>query len=445
MGLKWLHSRFRRVKILRDGRAILGLLRFYLRSLPDWAYWRRQRRRHLTVVLPSGKSSGLLNIVFVSLDARVREAKLAYAARLCGHRVTLVGKPRQVGDTITQHFDAYYQADTPWQILALLDELRPDVTHLFVNYNNARMLPVLLYAPSPVVYDPYDCMRGMIKPEYQFNRLELEVEHICFACADHICARSLEALYLRRQFGYRMPAATYFPEYCWSLPRQREPRQIHDDEELHVVYCGGIFPEDRYPAAEYGYAQYIEVGRVLARQRIHLHIYPAPAPLNANFEEFFQLYLEEEKRNPFFHLHKSVSQAELRQELVRYDAGLFFYGKDINKALGRQTVAKMHYSVANKLFDYIEAGLVVLLHGGRHQTGLVRHYGPVIVPRDLAQVRSALADTLSKGVKPHQSVLIDYQAPRLDKMYRHVANAVHCDSPVNWWQGLSVIVDRIGR
>ena len=425
MNLDQLRSRLRRIEVLRNGWGGLRLLKFYLQYLPDWGHWQRRRRQEkvASVTRPAVCTpSGPLHIVFVTKYARAREFKLAYAARLCGHRVTLIATHVQSSDMVAQHFDAHYGAGSPWQILALLDELHPDVTHLFVLYNNARMLPVLLYAPSPVVYDPYDCLQGMIKPEYQTNRLELEAERICFARADHICARSLEPLYLRRNFGCRMPQSTYFPEYCWHVPVECKARQVSDGERLRVVYCGGVWPEDKYPSQLCGHAQFIEMGRIFGQQGIELHIYPATFPGMASFEDFFQLYLEEEKRNPFFHLHRPVSQLELQQELVQYDAGIFLYGKDISRALGRMTEAKMHYSSANKLFDYIEAGLVVLLHGGKHQTGLVRHYGSVIVPRDLGQVRSSLVDALSKEFQPRQSVLIDCQSPRLDKMYRQVAN-----------------------
>ena len=351
------------------------------------------------------------------------ECKLCYAARLFGHRVTLVASRVQSPETVSQSFDAYHQTENPWQTLALLDQLRPDVVHVFTDYANALILPILLYAPAPVIYDPYDCAQGMIKPQYQYNFLELLAERVCFARADHICSRSLEPLFLRRRFQYRMPNVTYFPEYCWRAPEPCVPRAIQEDEELHIVYCGGVMPEDRFPAEEYGYAQYIEVGRVLAKQRIHLHIYPAPNPGNADFENFFSLYLEESKQNPFFHIYHPLPHEELVKKLPQYDAALHIMGATINDGIGRSTRAKLDYSSANKLFDYIEAGLPLIVHNGKHQRGIVRHYGQIVEVSDISRVRKALAAVIGMKKCSNEKAYIAYHAKRLGNMYAEVVKS----------------------
>jgi glycosyltransferase involved in cell wall biosynthesis len=320
-------------------------------------------------------------------------------------------------------FEAQYVADNPWQMLSLLDSLHPDVAHLFAHTDNFRILPVLLHAPSPVIYDPYDCLQGMIKPENQANRLELEAERTCFARASHVCARSLEPLYLRRQFGYHMPGATYFPEYCWHTPRQRSPRQVDDGEELHVVYCGGVWPEDRYPANTHGYAQYLEVARALAQQKIHLHLYPAPMPNSVPFDQFFSVYLSESYQNRFLHIHHSLPYEELMAELPMYDAALHIAGITVNRNLGRVTRAKLDYSSANKLFDYIEAGLPVVIHDGNHQRGIVRHYGTSVEITDISQTRQALLAALRTTRLAKPAAAMAYQARRLGRMYRSVVQA----------------------
>ena len=406
-------------------RKVWPYVKYYIRHLPDWAYWRLGR---VALARPAISSSPAtqLHVVFVTFHATAREFKLAYAALLCGHRVTLIAKHARPSNMAAHQFDAPYEADNPWRMLTLLDRLRPDVTHLFAHMDNARILPVMLYAPSPVVYDPYDCLQGMIKPENQYSRLELEAERTCFARADHICARSLEPLYLRRHFGYRMPATTYFPEYCWHPPQQRKARQVHNDEELHIVYCGGVWPEDRFPSATHGYAQYLEVGRALGKQRIHLHLYPAQVPNVVHFDEFFSLYLEESKQNPFLHIHHSLPYEELMSELPKYDAALHVAGVTVNKGLGRVTRAKLDYSSANKLFDYIEAGLPVIIHDGKHQRGIVRHYGASVEISDISQAREALFSTRNTMQSPKSSAAMAKHAERLGRMYQSVVKP--CES-----------------
>lgn len=411
-----LRTTVRKIKLLRNTWAVLRLLQFYGQSAPNWFRW-RQGLRHKDGKIRGQQPGEPLHIVFVTRYARAREFKLAYAARLCGYRVTLVAPNVQSADLVAQHFNAHYKEADPWRILMLLNDLKPDITHLFVNYNNAQMLPVLLHAPSPVVYDPYDCIQGMIVPEH-LNYPEVLAERVCFARADHVCARSLEPLYLRRQFGYRMRGTTYFPDYCWEPPQRNTEKVYGKNDELHVVYCGGIWPEDRFPASEFGYAQYIDIGRALAKQAIHLHLYPAPTPVNANINEFFALYLTEARVNPYFHFHEPLPNDGLLKVLRQYDAAMHIMGVSVNGNLGRATRAKLDYSTANKLFDYIEAGLPVIIHDGRHQRGLVRHYGRTVEVTHIDHVREALLQVLNAdhSIKPDPAIAV--HAAHLDNMYR---------------------------
>lgn len=417
-----LRYRLRRSRLLRNIWASVRLVRWCAYSLPDWLTWHWEKGKTSTA---NSKSAEMrldsLHIAFVSSRARVREFKLAYAARLHGHRVTLIASRVDSPDNVKEYFNSFHKAENAWQALYWLEQLQPDVVHLFVCYNNIVMLPVLLFAPCPVVYDPYDCVKGMFRPEYQLHPLELFAERVCFARASHICARSLEPLYLRRNFGYRMPAVTYFPEYCWNEPIRRSVRKVGKDEPLHIVYCGGIFPEGRYPSEEYGYAQYLEIGRILASQKIHLHIYPAVPPMCRNFKEFFAIYIEESEKNPYFHFYEPFSNRLLRTVLRNYHAAIHIMGTSINGSLGHATRAKLDYSTANKIFDYIEAGLPVVIHNGKHQRGLVRHYGEIVEIHDLSEVRQALTQVLARAASDSRSIpTLSRQAHRLDSMYRGV-------------------------
>jgi hypothetical protein len=397
-------------------------LQAYVRGMPDWRRCRLTPRKLKPSSFRAEPVFDLparpLHIAFVSNKITARELKVAHAARLCGNRVTLITRQANSGAGLAGHFDECLIADNPWRMLLLIDELRPDVIHTFVHEDNLWMRPVLLYAAAPLVYDPYDCLQAMLRPDYQYSRWQLTAERRWFSEADHICARSLEPRYLRRHQDYRMPSTTYFPEYCWQVPSHRKPRHLQEDTELNIVYCGGIWPEDRYSAASAGYAQYIEIGRVLAKQHIHLHLYPSPPPAGVTHESFFSAYLHEQARNLFFHIYPTLPYEELMRELPRYDAALHILGARINTELGSATPAKKDCSSANKLFDYIEAGLPVIIHEGRHQRGVVRHYGVSIEVTDIGQVRQALLHVLSVGSPGKPSAAIASHARRLDAMYR---------------------------
>jgi hypothetical protein len=405
------------MRFFRAGIMEVETLKVYLLSLPSFLQWYSKRNSDYSVGLGASKSEETLHIFFVARRPRIRELKLAHAARLCGHRVTLISAERLADDILKKFYDGYFQAKSPWRVLDLIKLYRPDAVHLFVGYDILYMVPVVLWSPVPVVYDPYDCMRGMIKREYQMSFLRLKMEKICFERAAHICSRSVEPKLLKRRFGYRIPRITFFPEYCWKQPRPLNENWLGKNGEIHVVYCGQVIPENIAQAKMSGFAQYIQICRILAAQKAHLHIYPTFYK-GSDFENYFSLYLEEDQINPYFHFHRSVPHDVLIRELTQYQAALHVLGPRVNTIIGAVTQEKVNYSTANKLFDYIEAGLPVIIHRGRHQLGIVRHYGKEILVDDLKKIRK---DIIAAWQRPNRSVRtcnLDFHAPRLGKMYR---------------------------
>lgn len=350
--------------------------------------------------------------MFVSSLSKPRLFKLAHAIGLSGHRVSLISGARY-GDRERRYFDCVAAAAGPWEILERLEEMTPDVVHLFGNYDNFRMLPVARFSPAPVVFDAYDVLRGMKADKWQADWIELRAERRLFEHADHICARHMEPYVLKRRFGYELPGSTFFPDYCWGPParRRRQP-----SEDPHVVYCGNVMPEDRYSREEAGFAQYLGVGRTLAKQRIHLHIYPACGGLDLDFDRYFALYLRESETNPYFHFYRPLPYDQLIERLAEYDAALHAFDE-----LGRVTEDKLRYSTANKLFDYIEAGLPVIIHRGRLQRSIVRRCGTAVTVESLENLRAALESALRAGRAPVDRCDLAYHAPRLARMYERVA------------------------
>lgn len=384
-------------------------------SFPDFCRWISTSERELNG--PQEKRNTEPIIVYVTARVRVRERKLAHAAGLAGFKVIIItlSNYSSLADISSPHV-SFLVAKNCWEILVLVRRAQADLIHLFVNYDNLELFPVLCCASVPVVYDPYDCLAGMMAAPFQQASLELLAERLCFSHAAHVCARSLEPAYLRRKLGYRMAKCSYFPDYPWKAPHHQSEVSRKRADGLHVVYCGAIWPEDKFSAAEFGYSQYLEISRVLAEQEIHLHLYPAPIPPSRRFEEFFAKYILEAQQNPFLHLHRSVAADVLRAELRQYDAALHVFGKDLNGQVGRVTRAKLDYSSANKIFDYIEANLPVVIHNGRLQRWILRHYGYSIEIENLSCLRAAIIEFrhMRYGRVPD----LESQSGRLGSMYR---------------------------
>jgi hypothetical protein len=168
-----------------------------------------------------------------------------------------------------------------------------------------------------------------------------------------------------------------------------------------------------------GYAQYLDIGRILAGQEIHLHIFPACAELDIDFDDYFGLYLRENESNPFFHFHRPVPYGELIPRISEYDAALHVF----DEGGGRQTIDKLNYSTANKLFDYVEAGLPIIVHRGLLQRSIARRCGTAVHANSLRNLRPALEDALATRRTPISRCDLEYHWPRLAKMYEQVASA----------------------
>ena len=105
------------------------------------------------------------------------------------------------------------------------------------------------------------------------------------------------------------------------------------------------------------------------------------------------------------------------EALAQYYFALHICGPGINDQTGQNTQAKVHYSTANKLFDYIQAGLPVIIHEGFHQRGLVRHYGRAICVQHLDELANLLPAALQAPYPVHVSATLAYQAPRLGRRF----------------------------
>jgi hypothetical protein len=106
----------------------------------------------------------------------------------------------------------------------------------------------------------------------------------------------------------------------------------------------------------------------LSAQGIHFHIYPSPSNVRADYEE----YEVTAKENPYFHFHAPVAQHELALEMSKYDWGIlpFFAGQN------EQSEAKYKYATTLKLFNFMEAGLPVIVSKDIiYQSWILDRYG----------------------------------------------------------------------
>lgn len=132
---------------------------------------------------------------------------------------------------------------------------------------------------------------------------------------------------------------------------------LADDRDLSIVFAGYFESEEDRPDSPW--ASWLEFAKLCARNHCHLHIYPT----TDIGKDSFKGHRRFAEASPYFHLHEAVPFRELPAELSKYDYGLI-PGRNIDFAKVRQdfeTKEKVIYGGSNKPFDYIAAGLPVIV------------------------------------------------------------------------------------
>ena len=204
------------------------------------------------------------------------------------------------------------------------------------------------------LYDMQDvlCIYYGLNTDIRWFQQEFPHEKNVLSLSDGLVSHGLEPIPATKIYSIKKrPPLLFFPLYCDNDFFQTNTKELRPDN-IHLVYAGEIMGSFR-DKKQFGNVQFHELIDVLSKQKIHFHVYPSPSTLPLYFEEYRQI----EKQNPFFHLHKAVAQDKLAKELSQYHFGIipFF------KANTNQSDDKYKYSTALKLFNFIEAGIPVLV------------------------------------------------------------------------------------
>ena len=187
---------------------------------------------------------------------------------------------------------------------------------------------------------------------------------------------------------------------------------------------GGVAGSHR-DKTHYGSIQFHDLIRVLDAQQIHFHIYPSPSNARADYEEYEQI----DKATGYFHFHAAVSQDAMAAELGRYHFGILPFFSSHSSQSGD----KYKYATSLKMFNYIEAGLPILVSGDLvYQSWIVRRYeaGITIRQEDLVNLRQVVtgcdyAAMVAKLTARREEISLKVHIPRLLRFYGEVAGRHH--------------------
>lgn len=272
---------------------------------------------------------------------------------------------------------------------------------------------------APFIQDMQDVYATYygLNPDLPWLKRELPHERACLEQADGVIGHSLEPNVAYRKYGTKnKPANLFFPLYCDNDFFRTNQKPLNPDD-IHLVYAGGVAGSHRNPK-QYGNIQFQQIIQTLSAQKLHFHIYPSPSNVRADYEEYEALA----KENPFFHFHKSVAQQDLSKELSQYHFG--FHTGFVNDKEHKQSADKYKYCTTLKLFNFIEAGIPVIISKNltfqcwmleRFQCGFgiertqLEHLRPFILGLKYEEARARLIEQREDlGLKKHTARLLSF-------------------------------------
>ncbi|MCE1225274.1 MAG: hypothetical protein LWW87_02175 [Geobacteraceae bacterium] len=398
---------------------------FGLQPIPDQELADMHRALIQAVSAAASRKRIQKQAVFVSDLPMSREAKLAYGLKRNGWDTILLHSGT-ASFKAPEYFSQVFQYNSPLEALCIAHTLSPAVFHLFSRWDFSTSSAFIVYRPGKVVFDDYDVMAGMVKlpalTDHQFAQYHLE--RFCLENADGLCCRSLETQYAKRHLGYVYRGRRiFFTDYCWdyfSVGR----RETKKSEYLCIANVGNLYVD---PDAGIGEAAnyHLQVAIELSDGSICSTLYKAN--LTGKLAHYLGNILLKNTRIEFKELPYETLIKELQE---RHHAGLICAPPGIAETSQEiYTQKKRVYSIGNKAFDYIDAGLVIIMdQENKFLCWLVKRYHVLVDFGFFIKNHAKYAGVIRDYVQSYQEELaktsmklaVAGQAPRLIRFYEQL-------------------------
>ncbi len=375
--MRWKDFLKRVAPILRDRRVVTRLHTWTDRilGLPTELRLARLGRTRNGAVNVARKDR---RVVFVSDSPLRREFKLAFALKRAGWDVLLLYRNAPANADFS-NFAAVQRFRTAAEALEMALRSGARLFHCSSACADDSTMRIIAAKPGVVIYEPYDFFFGIADglpwAERMFSH-DIARQAYCLAHADAICTPDLQLAYRRHLSGFgRVKPLICFPNYCWNLeplPAQRS------DSEIRIVQVGWTGFETR-GEDDTGAFRVVQAF-VASGCHFHLYLYPNSPPAGtAEFRRQFADYIALASETDRVHFHGTVPPQQIVRELTQYDYGLNMINAcNFDIPWTRQNPLWLRYVGSSRNFDYIDAGLGILMDG-KLSFGLrsFRDYGTV--------------------------------------------------------------------
>ena len=292
------------------------------------------------VYVPYKKIKNTLHILFVQKVPCIRTHKIAEILRARGIDVSIAytGEPPEASHpyyaNIYSEQNAFFSAK---DMVDYVNNSEYDLVHC--SNEPDSLTNIMLTTNKPVVHDTHDFISLCYKAKGDMLTLE------------YLANTKSHGLIYVNEYNLQLAKERYGVDDHNTLVIENRPSHAArpkeslkkiscDDKEIHCVYEGSIFknPNDM---------RYMEnIWLKLAENGVHVHFYTYADP------HYCQKL---ERLHPLIHYEGAASSVDLLTTLTQYDCGLVLFQELPEYQL------KLDTSLPNKLFEYISAGLPIVV------------------------------------------------------------------------------------
>jgi glycosyltransferase involved in cell wall biosynthesis/predicted TPR repeat methyltransferase len=276
-----------------------------------------------------------INILFVQEAPCIRNYKMATALRSKGHRVSLAYTKARLSQMYKGLSDDIYDECIQLKSHRQLWDISKDYDIIHC-HNEPDILTVAAFAgDAPVVHDTHDLISLRANGDPNLSYFEGVANR---GASGRVYSTRHQMEEAKKLYGVNGPSLVYYNYVSEAdLPKKFLSKLSDKDGKVHIVYEGGIGGN--------GHRDFSSLFVDLANQGLHIHIYPA-----SYNQEIAQYFLNHKN----VHYYHPLSPKRIMEAMTQYDFGIIPF----NLETGNKRF--LDSTIANKLFEYMAAGLPVI-------------------------------------------------------------------------------------
>ena len=279
-------------------------------------------------------SKNPLNILFVQEAPCIRNYKMATALRARGHMVSLGYTKALLSQVYKGLSDSVYNECIKLESYRQLWYISGNYDLVHCHNEPDILTCAALAGKVPVVHDTHDLISLRANGDQNLAYFEGLANR---GAAGRVYSTPYQMNEAKKLYGINGNSLVYY-NYASEpdLPKTFLPKLSDEDGNVHIVYEGGIGGNT--------HRDYSSLFIELANKGVHIHIYPAS--YNQEIAQDFSSYEN-------IHYNQSLSPKQIMEEMTQYDIGVIPFN------LEKGNKRFLDSTIANKLFEYLAAGLPV--------------------------------------------------------------------------------------